>query len=84
MQNEYRKVYLLTLIEDEGLSLKVALIQSIKAMGIKEFSSLVDMKPSNISRAIHAQDMKLNTFIKFLDAFGLELSAAEVDSKESA
>jgi hypothetical protein len=50
-------------------------------MGIKEFSHFVDMEPSNISRAIHAQDMKLNTFIKFLRAFGLELSAAEVDPK---
>ena len=77
-KKSFRKTYLVNLIEEDGLSIEDALIESIKAMGIKEFAKLVDMAPSNVSRIIHGKDMMLSTFKRFLKAFDLSLRSRDI------
>ena len=76
---DFRREYLLCLIEEESMTVVDALRQSIKSMGIKEFSELVNMPASNISRVLSAQGYKLSTVEKMLAAFGTYLSVCSKD-----
>ena len=83
---DYRREYLLELIRavdgEEGLSLLEALKDIINTMGVTEFSKLVGMKRSAISRLLSQEKLpKVDTLDKLLAPFGLR---AKINVEEVA
>ena len=84
MQNpEFAKEYILASMEgDEPQTLIEALFEVISIIGIKEYSELVGLHESSISRAISVGDIpKIETLNKFLAPFNLK---ARLDVEEVA
>jgi DNA-binding Xre family transcriptional regulator len=74
-KKSYRQQFFLSLIEDESLSLRDAIQIVAKSMGNKEFSSLIDMAPSNTSRIVNpVNDIKATTLEHVLEKLGCQLS----------
>ena len=74
---EFSRHFLLSLIE-EGVSLQEALGKTIRGYGVKEFSTLVNLEPSAIQRAIDSMhNPTKDTLEKILSPFGLELGVRE-------
>ncbi|MCB9063457.1 MAG: hypothetical protein H6622_18175 [Halobacteriovoraceae bacterium] len=74
-KKSYRQEFFLTLVEDEGLSIREAVYLIAKSMGNKEFSQLIDMAPSNTSRVINPNnDIKTTTLEFILKKIGCELT----------
>lgn len=71
----FAKEYLLASMEGEdGMDLLGALKHTISVMGIKEYSEISGMKPSNISRMLSQEEIpKIQTLNKFLAPFKLKV-----------
>ena len=78
-KKSYRKDFLITLIEDENLSVRDAIQVLVKTMGVQEFSDLVNMNPSNISRIINPNnEIRTGTLEFILGKIGCILSVKAV------
>ncbi len=74
---DYRREYLLQLMttvdDEEGLSLFDALKETVNTMGVTEFSDLVGMERSGISRLLSQEHLpKVETLDRLLVPFGLK------------
>jgi hypothetical protein len=74
-KKSYRQEFFVSLIEDDCLTIREAIKVIAKTMGNQEFSQLIDMAPSNTSRAVNPNnDIKTTTLEKILKKIGCELS----------
>ena len=72
---EFAKDFILSCIEDEGLSIQQALSQIIRTIGIKEFSEKTNIPSSNLIRLLRdSYNPTISTLNKVLKPFGLSLS----------
>lgn len=68
-----RRSYLLTSIEDFGISPVEALREAIQKMGINEFSYLSGIPRISVSRFVNGSDIsKITTLDEYLEPFGLQ------------
>ena len=75
---EFAREFLLAAVE-EGISIQAALAKVIRAMGVKEFASEVDMSSPNVLRAIDARHNPTQaTLNRLLKPFTLRLSLARI------
>ena len=74
-RKSYRRDFFIALIEDEHLTVRDAMQVLAKTMGLQEFSDLVNMKPSNISRIINPKnEIRTGTLEIILRKIGCVLS----------
>ena len=82
---EFAKHYLLSLIQDQGLTLREALRETILAYGVSEFSKICGLAQPNISRALdEGSNPTLSTLEKLLAPFSLSLGARETAEDNGA
>ena len=80
---EFARAFLLAAIE-EGVPIQVALSKVIRAMGVKEFASKVNMAGPNVLRAIHPRhNPTQQTLNRLLKPFHLRLSLARIEEPRS-
>lgn len=73
LQNKKYAVGFLESLMEDGLDLEESLKILIQSMGIKEFSNLSGIDPSNIVEFIKGKrNLKRSTFNKYLKPFGLK------------
>jgi DNA-binding phage protein len=76
---EFAREFLLAAVE-EGISLQQALGKVIRAMGVKEFATKIDMESSNVLRSINPRHNPTQATIdRLLTPFGLKLSLAPIE-----
>ncbi len=75
-KKNFRQEFFLTLVDEEGLTVREAIYVIAKTMGNQEFAKLIDMAPSNTTRVVNPEhDIRSTTLEHILSALGLELSA---------
>ena len=75
-----RKLYFETLREEYSNDLEV-LRAVVKVMGLKEFSGLCGLPPSNISNYLKkGKDLKLSTLKKLISPFGVKVITIPIDN----
>jgi DNA-binding phage protein len=75
---EFAKNFLLALMEDEGLTLKEALRETIQCYGVSEFSELCGVAQPNITRVLDERsNPTLTTIEKLLEPFSLSVGAKD-------
>ena len=76
---EFAREFLMAAIE-EGIPLQIALGKVIRAMGVKEFASIVNMASPNVLRAINPRhNPTQDTLNRLLKPFNLKLSLAPIE-----
>ena len=80
--SEFAREFLMAAI-DEGIPLQLALGKVIRAMGVKEFASIVKMASSNVLRAINPRhNPTQETLNRLLKPFSLKLSLAPLKQND--
>lgn len=75
---KFAREFLAAAVED-GIPLQEALGRVIRATGVKEFSTRVDMPSSNLLRAIHPKhNPTQETLERLLKPFGLRIGLAPI------
>ena len=73
---EFARQFIISSIEDEGLSLQEVLGKAIRLYGVRDFSELSGIPDSNILRSIDTEhNPTLKTLDELLSPFGLRISA---------
>ena len=81
---KYSQGFIIASLE-EGIPLQLALGKTIRAYGIKEFSTKTKIPSSNILRAINPKhNPSQSTLEKLLKPFSLKLTVAPVKTKKLA
>ena len=79
---EFAREFLLASVED-GVSIQAALAKVIRAMGVKEFATVVDMSSPNVLRAIDPRHNPTQaTLNRLLTPFALRLSLARIATRK--
>ena len=79
---DFAREFLLASVE-EGISIQASLAKVIRAMGVKEFASEVEMSSPNVLRAIDARHNPTQaTLNRLLRPFALRLSLARIATRK--